>query len=86
MKTKTIKTPLMTALAFGPTSSSSGLVPKSSRTVQKPSTVLFQNTAFMVAKTSPFGLKNRGLTHYNAPLFTFRLKKRSALRAEISQI
>ena len=30
----------------------------SSCTVQKPSTVLFQNSAFMVAKTSPFGLKN----------------------------
>ena len=26
---------------------------------RKPSTVLFQNTAIMVAKTSPFGLKNR---------------------------
>ena len=35
----------------------------SSCTDRKPSTVLFQNTAFMVAKTSPFGLKNRNLKH-----------------------
>ena len=35
----------------------------SSCTGRKPSTVLFQNTAFMVAKTSPFGLKNRNLKH-----------------------
>ena len=50
------------AVAFGPASYSSGLLPKSflsSCTVQKYRTVLFQNTALMVAKTSPFGLKNR---------------------------
>ena len=35
----------------------------SSCTGRKPSTVLFQNTAFMVAKTSPFGLKNWNLKH-----------------------
>ena len=52
----------MTAVAFGPMSCSSGLVLRaSSCTVLKLSTVLFQNTAFMVAKTSPFGLKNRSL-------------------------
>ena len=40
------------AVAFVPTSCSSGLVPKSSScTVQKSSTVLFQNFAIMVAKT-----------------------------------
>ena len=59
MKTKTRKTPLMMAVALGLTSCSSVLCLRaSSCTVQKPTTVLFQNSAFMVAKTSPFGLKN----------------------------
>ena len=48
------------AVAFGPTSCFTSLCLRaSSCTVLKPSMVLFQNTAFMVAKTSPFGLKNR---------------------------
>ena len=52
----------MTAVAFGPASYSSALrLRASSCAIQKPSTVLFQNTAIMVAKTPPFGLKNRFL-------------------------
>ena len=48
------------AVAFGPTSFFYVLVPKS-KLLHRPENrmVLFQNTAIMVAKTSPFGLKNR---------------------------
>jgi hypothetical protein len=60
MRTKTIKTPLMMAVACGPTSCPSGLVPKS-KLLHSPKAQygFVPKSAFMVAKTSPFGLKNR---------------------------
>jgi hypothetical protein len=72
----------MMAVAFGPASCSSVLVPKS-ELLGSPEEQhdLFQNTALMMAKTSPFGLKKEDKkTRCNSEL------KVGLLRTEILQI